>query len=344
MGVFISHAQADKALVDKFVDLLQTGLNISHKDIFCTSLEGLGIPRGETFVSFIREKMAGAKFVIMLITPRYYESAFCLCELGATWLAKEDAFPILVPPLGYENLKAVLHGVQSGPINDKDVLNELRDRLTAAGLASAATGRWEAKRDEFINAFPRIQKKLSGPTVVTATEHETLKRAYEAAQGTIEEKDSKIEKLEDLVAQLKNCKDRTEVAAVIREASGVEEQFNQLVNAFKASSKPIPSAALEAMFYHFREEPWFPRTGFGTQDHWEEINRAAERGFVKVTDGRVDLEESHPKVRKALDNLWGLSQFMAERAGDDFRNQFEEENGYPFTLHNRDFWREQLDL
>jgi hypothetical protein len=146
MTVFISHAQADKPLVDKFIDLLQTGLNVSQAHIFCTSLEGLGIPRGQNFVSFIREKMAGSAFVIMLITPRYYESAFCLCELGATWITGQEAFPILVPPLGYDNLIAVLIGVQSGAIYDKDVLNELRDRLMQAGLATAATGRWEAKR------------------------------------------------------------------------------------------------------------------------------------------------------------------------------------------------------
>ena len=34
----------------------------------------------------------------------------------------------------------------AGAIYDKDVLNELRDRLMQAGLATAATGRWEAKR------------------------------------------------------------------------------------------------------------------------------------------------------------------------------------------------------
>src|SRR5262245_59010999 len=47
----------------------------------------------------------------MVITPAYYESAFCLCELGATWIMGSEAMPLLVPPLDYDDLKAVLIGV-----------------------------------------------------------------------------------------------------------------------------------------------------------------------------------------------------------------------------------------
>ena len=343
MALFISHAQADKPLLDKFVDLLQTGLDISQKDIFCTSLEGLGIPRGQNFVSFIREKMADANFVIMMITPRYYESAFCLCELGATWITGLDTFPILVPPLGYESLKAVLIGVQSGAINDKDALNELRDRLTTAGLATAKTGRWESKRDEFITAFPRIQKKLSGHTSVPVAEHETLKETYAAAQASIEEKDAKIDDLEALVNKLKDCKDKTEVADVMREFSSDEEEFDRLRAEFRQLAREAPRAALEALYYYARGEEWTPRTGFGNEDVWESIDEAKERGFVAVSSSdRVTPDERHPKVQKLVGKLEELNQFMTERVGDDFPEHFAETHDYPFDMTNRDFWKGQI--
>lgn len=76
MDIFISHASRDKKLVDEFVDLLQTGIAIRQDQIVCTSLEGMGIPRGSNFVNLISEKLKGAKFVISVITPSYYESMF----------------------------------------------------------------------------------------------------------------------------------------------------------------------------------------------------------------------------------------------------------------------------
>jgi hypothetical protein len=344
MSLFISHAEADKPLVDKFVDLLQTGLSINHKAIFCTSLEGLGIPRGQTFVEFIRKKMSGATFVIMLVTPRYYESAFCLCELGATWATGQDAFPMLVPPLGFDSLKAVLTGVQSGVINDKGVLNELRDRLTKANLADAPTGRWEAKRDEFINAFKRIEAKLAGPTTVPVAQYETTKQAYDAAQKTIEDKNTEIERLEDLILKLKECKDQADVAEVMRGDSDAAMQFEQLLNEFKSLARPIPSKALEAMYYYSRDEMWRPDRGWGTKELWSDIDDAAERGFITSREDGVELNESHPKIKKALHKLQEISEFMGSDAGQSIRDSFEDTHECPFDMANRDFWTDHLDM
>lgn len=107
--IFISHAVADKELVDAFVDFLQTGCGVSHEDIFCSSLEGMTIPEGSSFVQFMEETLRGADFVIMIITPSYYESIFCVCELGATWILQHNNFPLLVPPLDWSDFKAVLN-------------------------------------------------------------------------------------------------------------------------------------------------------------------------------------------------------------------------------------------
>lgn len=79
--VFISHAAADKKLADHLLDLLQTGVDVPRRQIFCTSLEGMGVPKGTTFVEWIRQELVDAKLVVALITPTYFESIFCLCEL-----------------------------------------------------------------------------------------------------------------------------------------------------------------------------------------------------------------------------------------------------------------------
>jgi len=56
--VFISHSVKDKELANAMVDLLQTGIGINTNDIFCSSVEGLGIPGGANFIkiSYLGQK------------------------------------------------------------------------------------------------------------------------------------------------------------------------------------------------------------------------------------------------------------------------------------------------
>ena len=175
LKIFISHASTDKALIDSLVDLLQTGLNIREENILCTSLEGMGIPPGKNFVTFLREQLAGQIFVIAVITENYYKSAFCLCELGAAWIKDDDLFPILVPPLDYKDLQAVLFGMQVAKINKREDLNRLKDKLTTLMLSSGSTGRWEGKRDAFLIEFESLNQSLQSSETLASKEMEDSK-------------------------------------------------------------------------------------------------------------------------------------------------------------------------
>lgn len=66
--LFVSHASADKELIDAFVDLLQTGIGLNHDQVFCTSLEGLDIPKGKDFINFIHERMGSS----LLLTLNHF--------------------------------------------------------------------------------------------------------------------------------------------------------------------------------------------------------------------------------------------------------------------------------
>jgi hypothetical protein len=149
--IFVSHAQADAALVDDLVDALVSSGVAAVDDIFCSSLEGMGIPAGQSFVGFIKGQLTGCKLVVVVLTPKFYASKFCLCELGAVWALSGDFFPLLVPPLTYSDLEAVLVGVHAEKIGDKKSLNELKDRISKALGNTPNSARWEKKRDEFIS-------------------------------------------------------------------------------------------------------------------------------------------------------------------------------------------------
>jgi hypothetical protein len=154
-----------------------------------------------------------------------------------------------------DGVLALDEGLANLPVEfDKlSVDTELRDRLVQAGLATAATGRWEAKRDEFIHAFSGIQKRLSGPTSVPLAEHEALKQTFAAAQAIIEEKNAQIDDLKELTEKLKKCNDQAEVIAVMREHSSDEDEFRRITTEFKRLARAIPQPALEAVYYHCRE-------------------------------------------------------------------------------------------
>ena len=342
--IFISHAMGDKPLVELFVDLLlQNGLDISRDRIFCTSLEGMKIRPGKTFVEYIRHELSNSDYVIMIITAAYYESAFCLCELGATWVLGSEAFPLLVPPIDYSGMKAVLLGVQAGKIADPDVLNEMKDRLSEAGFGNASTGRWELKRNTFLAQLSDVLTRIPGRTTVSAAEFQTLKSTYDECQKQLLEEQNEIESLKTLIEDLKTCKNRDDVSRILSSRISEGELFDQLVDGIRPEADEIGQTALESIFKSKRGEQFRPPAGWNTEYDWEVVNAAQERGMVTVDSGAVYPDHSHPKIRRFTSKLDKLSEFL-QNADNEFIEQKSEEFGFQFSLSNRDFWRRFLNL
>jgi TIR domain len=89
-SVFISHAVRDRALVQEIVSLIEEGMGVPEEEIFCSSLNGYGIPNGKNFVTYIKEQLLEPKVVVLVLTPSYFVSKFCLSELGAAWIKSHD--------------------------------------------------------------------------------------------------------------------------------------------------------------------------------------------------------------------------------------------------------------
>jgi len=60
-SVFISHAVKDKPLVQEIVGLIEEGMGVPEDEIFCSSLDGCGIPSGKNFVMYIKEQLLEPK-------------------------------------------------------------------------------------------------------------------------------------------------------------------------------------------------------------------------------------------------------------------------------------------
>jgi len=168
MHIFISHSHMDEDLAGNFVDLLNTGLGIFPKDIFCSSTVGLGIPTGKNIIDFIKKKMGKSKIVIMLISKNFMDSPFCQNELGVVVFMGIDRFPILIPPVTHiEVVNKTMLTDRFSTIQKRGDLDDLAGKLTTIFRIDLNLPRWNRKRDDFLNKIDQI---LQGPPRQSTTE------------------------------------------------------------------------------------------------------------------------------------------------------------------------------
>ncbi len=343
--IFISHASTDKELLDEIVDLIQVGVGVTHNRFFCASLEGLGIPEGEDFKSFIHSKLQNPPLVIMVITPGYYESAFCLCELGATWVMSHSSFPLIVPPVDFRDLRAVLNNNQAGMIDNPSSLDALRDRIIERLEIGdpVSTARWNVKRDEFLKRFPILQSKMQGYTKVSVDKYAELRASYKAAQDVLAERKAEIERLRAMIEKLKNLKNREAVASLVAAEVGELECFEELKKTAVSCMEGLPAVVIEALYYRFYGEDYSPS---GDETYvWDNIRRAAENGYLDISGATVSVNTADQKIRAALANLTELAEFLVdEDTSAEFHEQFETDHGFPAEIKNRRFWEGVLGL
>ncbi|MEQ1105142.1 toll/interleukin-1 receptor domain-containing protein [Acinetobacter ursingii] len=154
--IFISHATADKEIVELLIDLLED-IGLKSNQIFCSSFEGYGIPLGEDFLDRIKKELSSDVMVLFVITNKFYESKVCLCEMGAAWALSKGHIPIVVPPLSYSDINGVIPLTQGLLINDVPKLNSLKDKLEQDFKIQEkiSANIWERKRKKFVESLDK---------------------------------------------------------------------------------------------------------------------------------------------------------------------------------------------
>lgn len=153
--VFISHASVDKELADALADLLRLGSGLSHTQILCSSLDGMGIPIGTAnYLEFLRTQISNARLVLPLLTPAFFESEVCLIEIGAMWGLEMPTFPLLVPPIEFTRVERLLGKIQGAKITDSSHLSQLHDKLVRSFGLEAETPMWDRSKEKSSKIFP----------------------------------------------------------------------------------------------------------------------------------------------------------------------------------------------
>lgn len=154
--VFISHANLDKDLVEKIIDLLEN-IGVQSENIFCSSFEGYGIPLGSDFLEVIKSKLSEDVLVLFVLSENFYDSPTCLCEMGGAWVNTKEHIPILIPPFTYDDVKGVIPKSQGMYVTDREKLNTLKSQVQAFfALRQLDFSIWERKRNAFIVATEHI--------------------------------------------------------------------------------------------------------------------------------------------------------------------------------------------
>lgn len=153
--LFVSHADADKPVVELLVKLLKHGLKIPSNRIYCTALRDTGIVGGVQFVKSVFDRLADpATIVLVLLSRNFYDSAFSLNEVGAAWIQKKKLLLYTIPPFDHTSLKGVVFDRQANSLTKRANLEELRSELPKAlSSASHNNSDWNAAVQCFLAAL-----------------------------------------------------------------------------------------------------------------------------------------------------------------------------------------------
>lgn len=330
--MFISHAVKDSKIAAEVVGLLEEGMGVPEAEIFCSSLAGYGIPTGQNFVTYIKEQLLEPKVVILLLTPSYFESKFCLSEMGAAWIKSHTQFPILVPPLGYDSVKDVLLGIQVAKVDDDIKYNELLEILEKSiEFSPKSRTKWDTKRRAFLRAIKPLLSEVTGPTLVPATEYEAMALRLEEAQTEMDKYEELVRSLKERLSATEALKNKSAVAELARkfDETSVLDEFNKLTDEIAEYRSKLRGTQMFVLSLSDHYGKPYKIDWFQEGDTFRD---AAQYGFL-TEDNTPDW--SHRTMKALSKKLNELSEFMQENERE--LNQLQDED-IPMDIENKDFW------
>ena len=157
--VFISHKKEDKAYADALVSMINFIIGADGDKIFCSSVQGYGIKQSRTIMDDLKAQFEEYEiFMIIVHSPRYYQSAVCLNEMGAAWVMGTQFSSFLTTDCKTEHLRGVINKekVFIDPKDDPDMLeahlNDFKNDLLAFfGKGTIDENKWANARKRFVN-------------------------------------------------------------------------------------------------------------------------------------------------------------------------------------------------
>ena len=157
--VFISHKKEDEAYADALVNLINFILGADGDKIFCSSVPGYGIRLSGDILDELKAQFDNYNiFMVIIHSPRYYKSAICLNEMGASWVLGTKFSSFMTKDCKYDHMHGVI-GREKICVNLNDDiktlnahLNDFKDDLVDFfGAEKVDQNKWENARGRFID-------------------------------------------------------------------------------------------------------------------------------------------------------------------------------------------------
>lgn len=339
--VFVSHAVADQPLAKLLVEFLKEAIGVPTSAIFCSSVKGHHIPFGEDFNAYIKQQIQKPKLFILLMTPAYMESSFCLMELGAAWAQSAKSIAIVVPPIDFTAVTKTLGLKQAWKITDKSGLVDLRQlvRDTIPNLEKRSEHTWDDKRTNWNVALKKVLAKLQPASKVDASDHQKT-------VDELREKDAEVERLETALgtaqerySELERAKDKDEVKAIKKRHAGakaLQDEFDELIGAVERAKPQTANVVLKHIILdHFDlagRIDWF--------NYRPEFEAAIQYGLISADDEKVRWNRD--KLKPLSKALGAVQTFLDSEDGDKLREI--QESHVPMDADDLEFWEYHLSI
>ncbi len=157
--VFISHKKEDKPYADALVNLINFILGADGDKIFCSSIPGYGIRLSRDILEELKRQFDQYEvYMVIIHSPRYYQSAICLNEMGASWALGTKFSSFMTNDCKLDHLHGVINKekICIDLNDDADILNghlnDFKDDLIEFFHSNAIDqNKWENARGRFVS-------------------------------------------------------------------------------------------------------------------------------------------------------------------------------------------------
>ena len=334
--IFLSHAAADEKLVKEFEKYLSRALGIPSAEIFCSSLEGQGVKKGDGFVDSIRDAANNSKAVVALISPAYLDSAFCMSELGAAWILRRHRLPIIVPPNSFKNMNATLLGITGVQIDNATALKQgIEDLRSKLDIAAPASGVLDGAIEDWKNAWRKLKKKVPPAQRIEVAIHNDVVNDYNKSKAKVLALKEKLTALELKYKALEKAKTPADVSALQNENSDTswEEVFDDQIATIRSLYRSV--GGREIALHLIADSIGLPSYPDDDTPN-EELNRAAKVGVWDEENRTWIYTREAKKISDCVERVRDLL-LENEHATDHLKSENRE-----YDPDRRLFWEEHL--
>ncbi|MER8638786.1 TIR domain-containing protein [Mesorhizobium sp. M0114] len=341
--IFISHAVADAALANKFVAFLKEAIGVPAKSIFCSSVDGQNIPFGDDFNDYMKKQIQSPKLVILMMTPCYMESWFCLMELGATWAKSLKALPIVVPPIRFSAVSGTLGLKQGWSIDNDAKLVDLRQMIQGTGTALEPRTEhdWDKKRAAWKVDLKKLLKNLAPATNVSASEHKALQDELAELKQELAGLQDVYDEASETIEELKAAKDPVAVKAIMSKKTSVDAEAR-----FKEILKTIVDLRPRVSIYFYRNLI-MDLYGKAVPIVWYDSDQKSNAEMA-IQYNIMDPDPPHAylwrgkKLKKVQAAVRALDEFLESEEAADFVKEHES-SGNTMDTDDLEFWEDNLN-